>query len=388
MTPSPRVDPESLKRTLLDLVSIKSYSGDEGQIADYLIDRLSSVADRVEHQPVSDCGGNVIAHFGDTTGEKVILLAHMDTTEVFAGWTRSPWGEVEDDRVYGLGSLDAKSALAAMIEAVLAIAESREGTGLERGVLLVAVSDEEGYSRGTYEFVRSGKANGALGAVVGSPTALKIGRGSYGRLVFDVEVRGKASTDIEEEGINAIVEAAKLILWAVGFPEQRSSGGGSVAPLSIKSRETIMVHPDLCILRLDRHYPPGEEEQSAKRKFLSYLKRVKGLRADVKITPIKRPTPFLTPYELPNDHPFLRAFSDAYGAALSGRSPETVVVRTVSDASYLYNLAGVPAIIFGPSGGNRHSPDEYVLLDSVVDMANVLVQLIASLQRGVSPGGE
>ncbi len=382
MSPSPRVDPESLKKTLLDLVSIKSYSGDEGQIADYLIDRLSSVADRVENQPVSDCGGNVIAYFGNTSSDKIILLSHMDTTEVFAGWTRSPWGEVEDNRVYGLGSLDAKSSLAAMVEATLAAVNSLGGSSnLERGVMLVAVCDEEGYSRGTYEFVKSGKANGSVGAVVGSPTSLRIGRGAYGRLVFDVEVRGRASTDVEEGGVNAIVEAAKLVLWAVDYPKQKSSGGGSVAPLSIKSKETVMVHPDLCILRLDRHYPPGEEEQSAKRKFLSYLKRVKGLRAEVKVSPIKRPTPFLTPFELPSDHPFLAAFSEAYKEALPSRSVETVVVPTVSDASYLYNLAGIPAIIFGPSGGNRHSPDEYVDLNSVVDMANVLAQLIMLLQR-------
>ena len=148
-----------------------------------------------------------------------------------------------------------------------------------------------------------------------------------------------------------------------------------------------MVHPDLGILRLDRHYPPGEEEQSAKRKFLSYLKRVRGLRAEVKVSPIKRPTPFLTPFELPNDHPLLAAFSEAYKEALPGREVETVIVPTVSDASYLYNLARIPAVIFGPSGGNRHSPDEYVDLNSVVDMANVIAHLIVLLQRGEVPQG-
>jgi len=381
MPPSRSVDRESVKKTLLDLVSIKSFSGEEGLIADYIIDRLSSVADRVEHQPVPDCGGNVIAYFGEKAEKSMIFMTHMDTTEVFAGWTRSPWGEVDGDRVYGLGALDAKSSLAAMLEAVLEAVKRLGGTlNMSTGVMLVAVCDEEGFSRGSYEFVKSGKANRALGAVVGSPTGLRIGKGAYGRLVFDVEVRGRAATDVEEEGINAIVEAAKLVLWAVDYPKHRSSGGGSVAPISIKSKETVMVHPDLCLLRLDRHYPPGESEQSAKRKFLSYLKKLKGMRAEIKITPTKRPTPFLTPYELPDDDEFLAKFKETYGKVLGEQEAKPIVIGTVSDASYLYSYANISPVIFGPKGGNRHSPDEYVLLDSVVDMANVLVELILSQQ--------
>ena len=41
-----------------------------------------------------------------------------------------------------------------------------------------------------------------------------------------------------------------------------------------------------------------------------------------------------------------------------------------------FGARGEPAIVYGPSGGNQHAPDEYVDLDSVLLVARVLARLI------------
>ncbi|RLG46991.1 MAG: hypothetical protein DRO06_03520 [Thermoproteota archaeon] len=367
MGSSLQINETRLRNLLMDLIKIKSVCGEEGDIVDYLMDSLAQIADRVEHQPVRDCGGNVLAYFGGSRSPSLLLLTHMDTVELFSGWTRSPWGEEEDGVIYGLGALDSKSSLAAMIEAV----RQASSSGLLReGVLLAAVCDEEKFSRGTYELIRSGKLSSVERALVGEPTDLRVATGAYGRIVFEIEVRGRAALDIEE-GVNAIVEAAKLVRWSV-----ESSGGEIVAPIGIRSPEFVVTHPDLCVVKLDVHYPPGESEESIRRRVPARLRKTPNLLASLKISPVKRPTPFLRPFGLPEDAGIVGEVSRAFRLAL-GRAPEFFVMKSVTDANYLNNLAGIPSVVLGPSGGNQHSPDEHVIFSSVVDMARLLLALVS-----------
>jgi len=363
-----QIDERRLRNLLMELVKIKSVCGEEGDIADYLIDSLAQIADRVEHQPVRDCGGNVLAYFGDPRNPSLLFLTHMDTVELFSGWTKSPWGEEEDGVIYGLGALDSKSSLAAMIEAVR---QASSSGSLREGVLLAAVCDEEKFSRGTYELIRSGKLSSVKRALVGEPTDLRVAIGAYGRIVFEIEVRGRAALDIEE-GVNAILEAAKLVRWSV----ESSDGGEIIAPIGIRSPEFVVTHPDLCIVKLDVHYPPGEAEESIRRRVPARLRKTPNLLASLKISPVKRPTPFLRPFKLPEDADIVRGISRAFRLAL-GRPPELFIMKSVTDANYLNNLAEIPSVVIGPSGGNQHSPNEYVIFSSVADMARLLLALLS-----------
>lgn len=88
---------------------------------------------------------NLVARLrGHEPGPVLGLLGHMDTvTADPAGWTHGPWsGDLADGCVWGRGSLDMKSQVAA--EAVAAASLAREGWRPARGDLLViCVSDEE-----------------------------------------------------------------------------------------------------------------------------------------------------------------------------------------------------------------------------------------------------
>jgi acetylornithine deacetylase/succinyl-diaminopimelate desuccinylase-like protein len=359
-----QIDKERLKNILIDLVGIKSFRGKEGELIYYLQDLLARYADKVVHQPVKDCAGNLIA-FKNLKEDNILFLAHTDTFELYSDWTRNPWGELEGDTFYGLGAYDDKGALAAMIEAIMSLPE-----GEGKGVVLAAVCDAEGFSRGTYELLKSNLLPKVRGAIVAGPTNMRIFRGAYGRFVFDVDVVGVSSLGTEEAGVNAIIEAAKIILWAIELPKVDGIGG-SVAPLTIKSPELIIAHPDRCLVRLDRHYPPGQDPGVIRKRFMEYLRKTPELKAKVSISLMKRPTPFMEPYELPENDEFVEYVQEVCKSTI-GRRLETSVYWTVSDANYLNKLGSIKAVIMGPSGGNHHSPDEYVHIPSVYALAEIL----------------
>jgi acetylornithine deacetylase/succinyl-diaminopimelate desuccinylase-like protein len=81
---------------------------------------------------------------GGADGPTLCYLGHLDTVLAEASeWTRDPWsGDLADGCVWGRGSLDMKSQVAAEVAAAVTLA--REGWRPARGeLLIVAVVDEE-----------------------------------------------------------------------------------------------------------------------------------------------------------------------------------------------------------------------------------------------------
>jgi len=367
-----KINSDRLKDLLLEIISIKSFFSREVELADFLISELARIANKVERQPVEGCGGNVIAYFGpEDEPLRYLLLCHMDTVELFRGWSRNPWGEIDGNVVYGIGALDSKSSLAAMIEALRAISDVKDE--LKGRVAFAAVCDEEGYSRGTYQLAKSGKLKGIELGVVGEPTQMKLMKGAYGRLVFDITVKGRAAVGTERRGVNAVIEACKLVLWAVKY-SSKPKVEGSVAPLAIRSQEFIVTHPERCLIRMDRHYPSGTDEDE-KRRFVSYLRKAPGFLADTEIRLMQRPTPYASPYQVSEDSPAFLLLRQAYSDVL-GKEPEIELYHTVSDANYLHQVGKITLPILGPKGGNQHSRDEYVLFDSVQDLCKVYLRAL------------
>ncbi len=98
------------------LVRIKSYSGQEEQAARFIESKMRSL----DYDEVRiDRYGNVIGKVG--SGPQVILFdAHMDTVRVDdeSSWAVPPFsGEVKDGWLWGRGSVDMKSGLAAAVNA-------------------------------------------------------------------------------------------------------------------------------------------------------------------------------------------------------------------------------------------------------------------------------
>jgi acetylornithine deacetylase/succinyl-diaminopimelate desuccinylase-like protein len=97
-----------------DWVRIKSFSGKEEQVARLIASKMAALGyDEVK----IDRFGNVLGRIG--YGEKVVLFdSHTDTVNVFDDelWDVPPFsGEVVDGHLWGRGSVDMKSGLAASL---------------------------------------------------------------------------------------------------------------------------------------------------------------------------------------------------------------------------------------------------------------------------------
>jgi len=120
--------------------------GNERPAIDYLAEYLREAGFEVELLAADEGRPNLVADLRGENGDGPTLcfLGHVDTVLADPGeWTHDPWsGEVADGFLWGRGSLDMKSQVAA--EAVGAVALARDGWRPARGkLLLVFVSDEE-----------------------------------------------------------------------------------------------------------------------------------------------------------------------------------------------------------------------------------------------------
>ena len=125
---------------LRDLVSIESHSGEEQNVARFLVDTMNQLS--FDKAFVDDAGNAVgeraIPNADGSIDRHIVLLGHMDTVK----------GEIdvriEDGKLYGRGTVDAKGPLATFVAATAA-AELKAGT---RVTVVGAVEEESSTSAG------------------------------------------------------------------------------------------------------------------------------------------------------------------------------------------------------------------------------------------------
>lgn len=167
------------------LVERYSPSGNEAPARDYLLERLPEMGFDVSTDEV----GNVVART-DGDGEEVLLTSHMDTVP----------GEVpvrvEDDTLYGRGSVDAKGPLASMFVAAARL------VGTEADVTVVGVVEEEKSGMGARHLTDRREAPAYL--INGEPSGWDtVTLGYRGILRFRYRVTGEV-IHTARPGVNAI----------------------------------------------------------------------------------------------------------------------------------------------------------------------------------------
>src|SRR4051812_36632374 len=124
------IQPDRVRRTLLDLIDIRSPTGSEDEISRYIFERLRSAGLDASQQLVDEGRPNVVAHVrGRGDGLNLLFTGHMDTSYSgdephLVGEGFKPKGVDRDGWIWGLGANNMKSGLAGVIVAIEAIAES------------------------------------------------------------------------------------------------------------------------------------------------------------------------------------------------------------------------------------------------------------------------
>lgn len=366
---------------LRDLVAIDSVNPSlvpgargEAEIARRLVAECEAMGLTVEVQEAAPGRPNVVATLeGRAPGRSLMLCGHIDTVGV-EGMAAPFDPRMTEGRLYGRGAQDMKSGVAAMLGAARVVAETG---GLPAGRLILAcVVDEEHASLGADALVTRWRADGA---VVTEPTDLAIAVAHKGFEWVHIEVAGRAAHGSRpDEGIDAIVRIGR-VLQALERLDRRLQAGARHALLGPASLHASLIdggrelssYPDRCTLEIERRTIPGEPEGQA----LAEVQRILGRlsRADATFRGDCRSMFARPPYEIPAGDP-LPTLLGAAGRDV-GLAPGLTGMSFWTDAAIL-GSAGIPSVLFGPTGAGLHGLDEWVDLASVQQCRDALVGLI------------
>lgn len=146
------------------LVQIESTDppGNESAVSAYLVQALQVEGIEVETYALEPQRPNVVARLrGNGSKQPLLLMAHQDTVNVDpAKWSFPPFSAARDGGwIYGRGTVDDKDNLTAALMTLLVL--KRQGIALDRDVILLAESGEEGSTQVGIEFM----ANNHLDAI-------------------------------------------------------------------------------------------------------------------------------------------------------------------------------------------------------------------------------
>lgn len=330
---------------LQELVSIRSISGGEEAIARFIEARardLGLVATRDDASVTIEVAGAV-------AGPTLAFISHLDVVPPGEGWTRPAFaGTIEDERLYGRGSGDAKASVAAMI---MAAADLENAGGPAHGRVLVIL----GYSEETRD-TTMGKAVQRAGqidaAVVGEPTNLDVAIAQRGLMMVDLISRGDqrhAAYAADEGGVNALVRLGRDLARLDGIFADRGHpilGLATATPTMVEGGISRNVTPAQARAVLDIRSTPAWTHQELAARLHEELE------SEVVVTSDR-----LIPCESPGESRLLTAAARVRpGARRFGSA-------TCSDWVFVNQL---DAIKCGPGTSRRsHTPDEYVDIPEV-----------------------
>jgi len=317
---------------------------------------------------------NLIARLGPRGKPAVMLAGHLDVVGT-AGMTHPPFAaDVRDGRIFGRGSADMKSGIAAMCAAASNAVRGDSG----KSVVVCAVVDEEYESLGMRALLESGVS--AECAVLTEPTRLAICPAHRGFVWMDVNFRGRAAHGSRYDiGVDAITHAGLLLAELDRLERRRENGRkhallgrGSLHASTISGGVGLSTYPEQCQLQLERRTIPGETADQAMAEIASALTRLRQLdpriHADVSLLTAQLPS------DVAPSSPLVQGLASALRA--EGLTAAIEGLSAWTDAALL-NEAGIPAVCFGPGDIARaHAAEEYVAIDEIDSATRVLARFL------------
>jgi acetylornithine deacetylase len=375
------IDRDYIIQTLADLVRINSanpsLSADgkgEDDLGAYVASELSMLGLIVNTHEIQPGRVNVVGILkGTGDGRSLLLNAHMDTVGV-EGMVIDPFGaEIQEGRMYGRGTQDMKGSLAAM----LGVAKSFMDGGVELAgdLLITAVADEEYASLGAEDLVQHVKADAAI---VTEPTDLTLCRAHRGFIWYDVETFGRAAHGSRfKEGIDANMHMGRFMAQLDKLEQdlrQRTAhpltGPPSLHAAQIRGGKEISIYADYCYLQIERRTVPGETELQATAELQVIIDRLAAEDPSFKAT--VKPIFQREPFEIGTDARIVQTLDQVMETRLGHKSAHTG--QTFWTDAALLAEAGMETVLLGPSGYGLHSAEEWVDLQSVVELANILAE--------------
>jgi acetylornithine deacetylase len=331
------------------------------------------------------------ARQGGGAGRSLILNGHIDVvppgpTEL---WESPPFAPtVRDGRLYGRGAADMKAGLVANITALEAL--SAIGLAPAAPVILQSVIEEECTGNGALACLARGYRADA--AIIPEPFAQSLMTAQLGVMWMTVRLTGKPAHVLDTSaGANAIEAAYALFgrlkrleaAWnapavrhpayadhrhPVNFNLGRITGGDWASTVPCEAVMTVRVgfYPGtpLASVRADL--------EAAVRSGLAEEAALSGIRAEISWRGFQAEGCVVDPAS------DLMAGLAAAHRAVAGTEPAALASTATTDVRFFSLYGGMPATCYGPVGGNLHGIDEWVSLDSLMEVTRVLARFTAA----------
>ena len=339
---------------------------------------LAGELDRLDFDGVTRQADCVLAFAG--AGPRTLYFSgHYDVVPAHSPDQFHP--RVEGANLFGRGSSDMKSGLAAMIHAAAAARD--EGLLRSGRIGIVLVPDEETAGpRGSRHLEACGLlGQHAIGMLTPEPTGGVMWHASRGAITLRATLRGKpAHVGRQFEGVNAFEQALPALARLLELKQEVERRETCYAISPAAARKSILmlggrveaganfnVTPDFFTFTIDRRLNPEEDLADEDR-------RLRELLPGFEIETLQYEAPSATP---PGDP--LGATLARHVANLTGRPPRFEMCPGLLETRF-YAARGIPAFAYGPGLLTvSHGPDEFVPIRNIAQCALVYALTAAEI---------
>lgn len=321
---------------------------------------------------------NLVVRVGQGRSDRALLIQnytpaqhHNLMEDPFSGKIADASGYgCPEPAVFGQGVSQNKAHQAVMLAVLKMLTET--GTELQ-GTLYWAVNNEGRSSHACSEAIISALAPKPSFGVIQLGTYLKLSLGNRGRVDINVHLRGKTThSSTPQEGLSAIAGATEVVnrLRKLTWTDRHPLLGDRQALVYKMRFEPLAPHtlPEHACLTVDRRLLPGDDPEAATEEVREALGDMSPYHVDVDTGVVMWPA--IVDPELD----WVGAFKSAHQAVLKTH-PETIYGQGTFDAGGPCRL-GVPAVMYGASGGVWPTGPDFVPISAALAEAEVLATLI------------
>ena len=314
---------------------------------------------------------NVLSFWGN---EKRTLYFHGHYDVVPAQSREQFNSRVENGRLYGRGSADMKSGLAAMIYAAYLLKALK--IPLLGRIGLCIVADEETGGQGGSRYLEQMGLLGqdALAMLTPEPTSGVIWNANRGAITLQITVKGKsAHVGLQHQGINAfeqMLQVARALQTLKAEVEKRKSdyrvvpqaAAHSILMLGgrVEGGTNFNVVPEACTFTVERRFNPEENLKTEKTRLFDLLERLQrqGIQLEIEVLQEADSSGFS------EDHPVARAIAETIQAVI-GERPAFEMCPGLLETRW-YARKGIPAFAYGPGFLEvAHGPNESIDIERI-----------------------
>ena len=346
--------------------------GNERLCAEHLGSILDDAGFAVSYHEFAETRTSLVARIGgDADAKPLCFTGHIDTVPLGAApWSVDPFAaDIADGKLYGRGTSDMKSGVAAFVVAAIRLARELE-TG--PGMVLIITAGEETGCEGAYHLAGLGNVLGDAGAiVVAEPSSNLPFIGHKGALWLKAVASGlTAHGSMPELGINAIYKAARTISQLEDFDFNVARhpvlGKPTLNVGTVHGGMNINSVPDRAEVGIDIRTLPDQDHGDLCAHLSSYL------GDDIAVEPIVDVGSVWTD---PAEDWMLDVFDVM--AEILGKMPEVCTATYFTDAAALTPAYGdPPTVILGPGeAAMAHQTDEYCVVDRIDQAVDAYVEI-------------